>query len=101
MITITGTNFRQSKARPRLIRVPSASKVHLKTLILLRGKTPSYTYDLKINDSLSRRALKKTFEKYRSSPGNKSRYTFQRVVSPVIVCCIICLKEDMCMPLIN
>jgi glutaredoxin len=68
MITITGTNFRQSKAKPRLIRVPSATKVHLKTLVLLRGKTPSYTYDLYINDSLSRRALKKPYEKIQVKP---------------------------------
>lgn len=68
MITVTGTNFRQSKARPRLVRVPSATKVHLKTLVLLRGKTPSYTYDLYINDSLSRRAVKKPFEKIQVKP---------------------------------
>ncbi|MEO9892542.1 hypothetical protein [Aurantibacter sp.] len=59
MITIEGTNFRQSKARPRLIRVPGISKVHLKTIMLLRGKTPQYTYDLVVNDSLSKRAVKK------------------------------------------
>lgn len=58
-ITISGTNFRQSKARPRFIRVPGTSKVHLKTLMLLRGKTPSYTYELVVNDSLSKRALRK------------------------------------------
>jgi len=58
-ITISGTNFRQSKAKPRFIRVPGASKVHLKTIMLMRGKTPSYTYDLVVNDSLSKRALRK------------------------------------------
>ncbi len=58
-ITIAGTNFRQSKARPRFIRVPGASKVHLKTIMLMRGKNPSYTYDLVVNDSLSNRALRK------------------------------------------
>lgn len=58
-ITITGTNFRQSKARPRFIRVPGATKVHLKTIMLMRGKSPSYTYDLVVNDSLSNRALRK------------------------------------------
>jgi len=68
MITITGKNFRQSKARPRLVRLPATSKVHLKTLVLMRGKKPSYTYDLVVNDSLSRRALKKEFEKIKIPP---------------------------------
>ena len=57
-ITITGTNIRQSSAKPRLTRVPAASKVLLKNLIIARGKQPSYTYDLFINDSLSKRVLK-------------------------------------------
>ncbi len=68
MININGTNFRQSKARPRFIRVPGASKVHLKTIILVRGKTPNYTYDLVVNDSLSNRALKTEFEKIKVKP---------------------------------
>lgn len=59
MFTVSGTNFRQSKGRPRLIRVPGVTKVHLKTIILMRGKQPNYTYDLHVNDSLSRRALRK------------------------------------------
>lgn len=57
-ITITGKNIRQSTAKPRFIRVPAASKVLLKSLIINRKKQPSYTYDLVVNDSLSRRALK-------------------------------------------
>jgi len=56
-VTISGTNFRQSKAKPRLIRVPAASKVHLKTIMLIRGKKPSYTYSIFQNDSLSKRIL--------------------------------------------
>ena len=35
MLTLSGTNFRQSKGRPRLVRVPAVSKVHLKTIILM------------------------------------------------------------------
>lgn len=58
-ITIKGTNFRQSKARPRFVRVPGISKVHLKTIMLMRGKKAQYTYDLAVNDSLSKRALRK------------------------------------------
>ena len=68
MVTISGTNFRQSKAKPRLIRVPAASKVHIKTIMLIRGKKPSYTYSIVQNDSLSKRALKKPFEKIKIKP---------------------------------
>jgi len=67
-ITITGTNFRQSRAKPRMIRVPAASKVHLKTIILIRGKKPNYNYDLIMNDSLSNRAMKKPFKKVKINP---------------------------------
>ena len=68
MVTISGTNFRQSKAKPRLIRVPAASKVHIKTIMLIRGKKPSYTYTIFQNDSLSKRVLKKPFEKIKINP---------------------------------
>lgn len=67
-IKISGTNFRQSQGRPRWVRVPAASKVHLKTVVLTRGKKPNYTYDLLVNDSLSRRALKKEFERIKIKP---------------------------------
>ncbi|MFS4491866.1 hypothetical protein [Maribacter sp. 2308TA10-17] len=67
-IKISGTNFRQSQGRPRWVRVPAASKVHLKTVVLMRGKRPNYTYDLLVNDSLSRRALKKEFERIKIKP---------------------------------
>lgn len=62
MITITGTGFRQSKSKPRVTRVPATSKVNIKSLIIERGKTPQYEYELVVNDSLSRRALKRPFE---------------------------------------
>ena len=68
MFTLTGTNFRQSRAKPRFIRVPAASKVHMKTIVLMRGKKPSYTYKLKVNDSLSTRALKKESEQIKVNP---------------------------------
>lgn len=67
-LTITGTNFRQSRATPRFTRVPAISKVHMKTIILIRGKKPSYTYDLVVNDSLSKRALRKPAEKIKIRP---------------------------------
>ena len=70
MLTLTGTNFRQSTGRPRLIRVPATSKVHLKTIILTRGKQPNYTYDLAVNDSLSGRALKKEAKRIKVKPKN-------------------------------
>lgn len=59
MISVKGTNFRQSKRKPRLIRLPAASKVHLHNIMTDRGKNPYFTYDLTVNDSLSMRALKK------------------------------------------
>lgn len=68
MFTLTGTNFRQSRAKPRFIRVPAASKVHMKTIVLMRGKKPSYTYKLKVNDSLSTRSLKKESEQIKINP---------------------------------
>ena len=71
MIVISGTNFRQSKARPRFIRVPATSKVHLKTILPLRGKKPTYTYELTVNDSLSNRALKKEFENIKIEPDKR------------------------------
>lgn len=67
-ITIEGTNFRQSKARPRFIRVPGITKVHLKTIMLNRGKKPQYTYDLVVNDSLSKRAVKKEAKAIKIKP---------------------------------
>lgn len=67
-IEVKGSNFRQSKGRPRWIRVPGASKVHLKNIVLTRGKRPNYTYDLKVNDSLSNRSLKKEVEKIKIKP---------------------------------
>ena len=67
-VTILGTNFRQSKAIPRLIRVPAASKVHVKNIMLIRGKKPTYSHELYINDSLSRRAMKKPYKKIKIKP---------------------------------
>ncbi|SNY99920.1 hypothetical protein [Flagellimonas pacifica] len=62
LFEVKGKNFRQSAAKPRLIRVPATSKVHLKTIIVFRDKKPVYSKSLKVNDSLSKRALKKEFE---------------------------------------
>ncbi len=61
LLSVKGTNFRQSQSKPRWTRIPATSKVLMKTLILFRGKEPKYTHQLKVNDSLSRRALKKPF----------------------------------------
>ena len=68
MITVEGTGFRQSAARPRLTRVPATSKVNVARLTILKGKTPNYTYELIVNDSLSRRALRKKFELVKVKP---------------------------------
>ncbi|NJB69971.1 glutaredoxin [Saonia flava] len=61
LFKVKGSNFRQSAAPPRLIRIPATSKVHLKTIVLFRGKTPTYSYEITANDSLSRRSLRKEF----------------------------------------
>nr|WP_299485313.1 hypothetical protein [uncultured Allomuricauda sp.] len=63
LFEVKGKNFRQSAAKPRWIHVPATSKVNLKTIILFRDKRPVYTKTLKVNDSLSKRALKKEYEK--------------------------------------
>ncbi|OAB78026.1 thioredoxin domain-containing protein [Cochleicola gelatinilyticus] len=67
-LEVEGTNFRQSKGKPRWIHVPAASKVHMHNLMLTKGKQPNYTYTLEINDSLSRRALKKPAEAIKIDP---------------------------------
>ncbi len=71
MITVEGTNFRQSKSKPRMIRVPAASKVLLTNLFVERGKRANYTYKLEVNDSLSRRALPREYEAIKIEPKKK------------------------------
>ncbi|WP_136465182.1 hypothetical protein [Flagellimonas onchidii] len=63
LFEVKGKNFRQSAAKPRWVHVPATAKVNLKTIILFRDKQPVYTKSIKVNDSLSRRALKKEYEK--------------------------------------
>jgi len=67
-ITVEGTGFRQRKGKPRKVRVPATSRVNMISLVIERGQTPEYTYTLDVSDSLSRRALKKEFEKIRIAP---------------------------------
>lgn len=71
LIEITGTNIKQSLAKSRKIRVPATSKVLLKNIFLVRGKKPSYTYTIEVSDSLSRRALRRPFEKIVVVPKRK------------------------------
>lgn len=68
LLNISGSNFRQSQTKPRLVRVPGASKVHLKTIILIRNKRPNFIYDIEVNDSLSRRALRKEYTPIKVKP---------------------------------
>jgi predicted protein tyrosine phosphatase len=68
MITVEGTDFRQSKAKPRLTRVPATSKVNIARLMLIKGTEPNYTYELVVTDSLSRRSLQKEFELVKIKP---------------------------------
>jgi hypothetical protein len=68
LFSVEGSYIRQSKRKPRLIRVPAASKVHLHNVIVEKGKNPYFTYNLVVNDSLSRRALKKEFTPIKIKP---------------------------------
>ncbi len=68
LLELKGTNFRQSRAKPRFIRVPASSKVLMKTVVLMRGKQPVYTYNLVVNDSLSGRSLQKEYEAIKIKP---------------------------------
>lgn len=67
-VEVTGTGFRQSKGKPRLFRVPAASKVMIKSLIVERGKRPSYKFNVTSYDSLSRRVVRKPFERIKIDP---------------------------------
>ncbi|EDM44526.1 hypothetical protein SCB49_13180 [unidentified eubacterium SCB49] len=69
-ITVQGTGFRQSTRKPRAVRIPATSKVNLMMLMVNKGETPNYTYDLIVNDSLSRRALRKQATAIKIDPKN-------------------------------
>lgn len=68
LLTVSGTGFKQRAGKPRWMFVPSASKVLINTLIIERGKRVNYTYDIQINDSLSRRSLRKPTEPIKIKP---------------------------------
>ncbi len=67
-IKIEGTGFRQRAGVPRLHRVPKASKVNIASLVIERGRVPVYTYQLTVNDSLSRRVVRKPAEQIKIDP---------------------------------
>lgn len=67
-MTVEGTGFRQSKAKPRLTRVPATSKVHILNLMVTKGMQPMYNATITTSDSLSRRALRKPFDKIKIDP---------------------------------
>lgn len=69
-ITVEGTGFRQSTRKPRAIRVPATSKVNVLMLMVNKGETPNYTYDLIVSDSLNRRALRKPATPIKIDPKN-------------------------------
>jgi len=68
LMAVSGTGFKQRAGKPRWFYVPSASKVLINTLIIERGKRANYTYELQLNDSLSRRALRKPIEAIKIKP---------------------------------
>jgi len=67
-ITVEGVGFRQSSAKPRVTRVPAASKVNIARLSLIKGKFLDYSYKLIVTDSLSRRALRRQAESIKVKP---------------------------------
>ena len=67
-IKVKGTGFRQRAGTPRLFRVPKASKVNILSLVVERGRVPVYTYELTVNDSLSRRVVRKPAEQIKIDP---------------------------------
>lgn len=68
LLTISGTGFKQRRGMPRWMFVPSASKVLINTLIIERGKKVNYSYDIEINDSLSKRSIRKPSESIKIKP---------------------------------
>lgn len=68
LLTVSGSNFRQSAAKPRWYRVPAASKVPIKSLIQERDKTARYRCEVEVRDSLSRRAIRKPSEQIKIKP---------------------------------
>jgi len=79
LLTVKGTGFRQRAGKPRLTRVPGASRVKVQSLVIERDKTPLYTYSIIANDSLSRRVLKPEFTKIKIDPNKPIlMYTSER-----------------------
>ena len=68
LLTVNGTGFKQRQGKPRWMFVPSASKVLINTLIIERGKKVNYSYDIEINDSLSKRSIRKPSESIKIKP---------------------------------
>ncbi len=68
LLTVKGIGFRQRAGKPRLTRVPGASRVKVQSLVIERGKQPLYTYIIIANDSLSRRVIKPEYAKIKILP---------------------------------
>ncbi|MBZ0326273.1 MAG: hypothetical protein K8F54_01595 [Altibacter sp.] len=68
LMTVSGSGFKQRAGKPRWFFVPSASKVLINTLIVERGKRANYKYELQLNDSISRRSLRKPVEAIKIKP---------------------------------
>jgi arsenate reductase-like glutaredoxin family protein len=82
LLTVKGTGFRQRTGKPRLTRVPGASRVKVKSLVIERGMQPLYTYTIEANDSLSRRVIKPGFTKIKINPPmNILMYTSERCIT--------------------
>lgn len=82
LLTVKGTGFRQRAGKPRLTRIPGASRVKVQSLVIERGEEPLYTYLIVANDSLSRRVIKPEFTKIKIDPIKPiTVYTSERCIS--------------------
>jgi hypothetical protein len=79
LVRISGSNFRQSRAQSRYIRVPGASRVFIKALIPIRGKVPTYKFGIELNDSLSNRSIIREYEKIKLQPPHPIIIYYPRV----------------------
>ena len=68
LLTVKGTGFRQRAGKPRLTRIPGASRVKVQSLVIERDQDPRYTYSIIANDSLSSRVIKPEFTKIKIDP---------------------------------
>lgn len=58
LITLDGSGFRQRAGAPRRMHIPARAKVNVLSLVIERGKTPYYNYQIETFEELAARSLK-------------------------------------------